>query len=138
MPNSVYDATRYKLMTAGFSWMATQLMLVAWSGPAGFYPEDETIDDLVAHGSVKRGQSLPITTQSVSPDGTAQTGQVVIPALAIGTPITFFTMVDKKPNVGMSELILFIDDAIELPFIPNGLDMVVQPDWLSKRGWWRA
>ena len=31
----------------------------------------------------------------------------------------------------MSQLILFIDEAEGIPFHANGLDMVVQPDWLS-------
>ena len=30
-----------------------------------------------------------------------------------------------------------IDEAFELPFVPNGLDLVIQPDWLSARGWFR-
>ena len=79
-----------------------------------------------------RGSSLPITSQTVAPDGTAQTNQVIIPGVPIGAPITFFTMSDAD------QLILFIDEAVELPFVPNGLDMVVQPDWLEQRGWWKA
>ena len=52
--------------------------------------------------------------------------------MAIGDPITFFTMSDGL------DLVLYIDEALDLPFIPNGLDMVVQPDWLDQRGWWKA
>ena len=136
--NTVYNYARYKLMTGSFDWTATDLMLTAWSGTPTFVAVDKTIANVVAHGLTERGSSLPITAKSVLADGTAQTNQVVIPAVTIGAPITFFTMSERKPTHAQSELILYIDEAIELPFIPNGLDMVVQPDWLSKRGWWKA
>jgi hypothetical protein len=130
--NTIYDAARYRLMTAGFNWTTADLLLTAWSGALVFDPGDEMLSDVVARGAVPRGVSDPITSQTVAPDGTAQTNQVVIPNVTIGAPISFFTMSDGD------ELVLFIDEAIELPFIPNGLDMVVQPDWLSQRGWWKA
>ena len=135
--NTIYDAARYKLMTAAFDWTATDLLLTCWSGTPVFVPTDQTIGDVGIHGPVERGSSLPITSQSVTPDGTGQTNKVVIPAVAVGAPITFFTMSDRKPTHSLSELILFIDEAEDLPFDPNGLDMVVYPDWLQQRGWWR-
>ena len=136
--NTIYDAARYKLMNALFDWTKTNLVLTCWSGTPTFVPTDATIDDLVLHGVVDRGASLPITSKTVSPDGTAQTNQVVIQAVPIGAPLTFFTMSERKPTYGLSELILFIDEALDLPFDPNGLDIVVQPDWLQRRGWWKA
>jgi hypothetical protein len=33
---------------------------------------------------------------------------------------------------------LFIDDAEGLPFTPNGLDVLIEPDWLLERGWAKA
>ena len=132
MANGVYDNARYKLMTAAFSWPAADLVLTVWSGTAVFYPVDQIINDVAAHGAVQRGTSMPITAKTVALDGTAQTNQVVVPAVAIGDPITFFTMSDGL------DLVLYIDEALDLPFIPNGLDMVVQPDWLDQRGWWKA
>ena len=129
--SDIYDVARYRLMTGAFDWLTANLVLTAWSGTPVFSATDEVITDVAAHGPVARGSSLPITSKTVTTDGTGQTNQVVIPAVAIGDPITFFTMSDG------TALILFIDDAIELPFIPNGLDMLVQPDWLEQRGWWR-
>jgi len=130
--NTIYNSARYQLMTAQLNWLTVDLTLTAWSGAAVFDPLDETISDVGAHGPVNRGSSLPITSQTVAPDGTAQTNQVVIPAVPIGDPVTFFTMSNG------AQLILFIDEAEGLPFVPNGLDMVVQPDWLQNRGWWKA
>jgi len=61
---------------------------------------------------------------------------VVIPGVVIGQPVTHFTLVDDQ---GAEDVLLYyIDEAIDLPFDPNGLDMVIQPDWLSARGWFRA
>jgi hypothetical protein len=135
--NTIYDSARYKLLTGTFDWTAADLMLTAWSGALEFHPEDDTIEEVSAHGPVERGSSMPITVQTVALNGTAQTNGVVIPSVAVGAPISFFTMSDRKPTHGLSELILFIDEAVDLPFIPNGLDMVIQPDWLAQRGWWR-
>ena len=81
---------------------------------------------------------MPITAKSVSPDGTAQTNPVLIPACRSARRLSYFTMCEKHATIFNGKLILFIDEALELPFDPNGLDMVVQPDWLQKRGWWQA
>jgi hypothetical protein len=130
--NTIYDQARYRLMTQQLNWLTSNLVLTAWSGVAVFAPLDEIISDVATHGPVERGTSLPITQQTVAPDGTAQTNQVVIPAVPIGDPVTFFTMSNGN------QLILFIDEAEGLPFVANGLDMVVNPDWLQQRGWWKA
>jgi hypothetical protein len=120
--NGIYDAARYKLMTALFDWTKTDLLLTCWSGAPTFVPTDTTIADMLTHGVVDRGSSLPVTSKTVAPDGTAQTNQIVIPGVAIGDPITFFTMSEKKPTHNLSELILFLDEALDL----------------QKRGWWKA
>ena len=84
------------------------------------------------------GDAGVLPGKTVSTDGTSQTNQVVIPTVAIGAPISFLTMSDRNVNQTLSTVILYIDEALDLPFIANGLDMVVQPDWLAKRGWWKA
>jgi hypothetical protein len=139
MANTIYDAARYKLMNGLFNWPLTNLVLTCWSGTPTFVPGDTTIQDILNHGLTDRGSSLPITSKTVAPDGTAQTNQVVIPAVPIGAPLTFFTMSERNvANYLFSDLILFIDEALDLPFDPNGLDIIVQPDWLQRRGWWKA
>ena len=87
--------------------------------------------------TTKLGYSQPIVGMNVLPDGLGQTGPVVIPAVPIGMPVTHFTLVFHNAVENNSQLILYIDDAEGLPFTPNGLDMVIQPDWLQGRGWWR-
>lgn len=99
-----------------------------------FVPTDTSIYDITARGdTVLVKTSLPITVKTVSADGTAQTNGVVVPEVPIGPNITHFTLHEAFGN-----LILFIDEALNLPFTPNGLDLVVQPDWLEQRGWFRA
>jgi hypothetical protein len=136
--NSIYDPARYRLPLSLLNWTTMDLMLTAWAGLPTFVPTNNYISDIVANGNVERGSSLTITPKTVTPDGTTQTGPVIIPAVPIGTPITFFTMSERKGTHELSELILFIDEADFLPFDPNGLDIIVQPDWMLNRGWWRA
>jgi len=137
MANQPYNIARYKFVTATFDWIGMNLALVAWSGTPEFIATDTNVNEIVARGNaVARGVSLPITQKTVAADGTTQTNQVVIPNVAVGAPITHFTLVDDQ--VGGDTLLYYIDEALDLPFDPNGLDMVIQPDWLSMRGWFRA
>lgn len=135
MSNQPYDIARYRMVTGAFNWLTANLNLTAWSGTPTFVATDQSNADLTARGSVGRGTSLTVTAKSVATNGTVQTNQVVIPSVAVGAPVTFFTMSD---GTGVGSLLLYIDDAIDLPFTPNGLDMVIQPDWLTQRGWFRG
>jgi hypothetical protein len=137
MPNSIYDQARYQLLTAALDWRSVPLVMSAWSGTPLFEPTDQTIADILLHGFTELSYSMPITGQKVSTDGTAQTDPVVIPGVLIGPDVTWFTFARKNVTHELSELILFIDQAEGLPFEPNSLDIVVQPDWLQGRGWWR-
>ena len=134
--NGIYDDARYKLLTANLNWLVADLLLVAWGGTPNFVKTDSTIASIKARGGTALGYSMEITEQAVSLNGTAQTNDVVIPEVPIGPAVTWFTMCVKQTPQDNSPLILFIDEATELPFEPNGLDMVVSPDWLQNRGWW--
>src|SRR5262245_22816255 len=134
--NSIYDDARYKLLTAALNWTTIPLRLAAWGGTPNFVATDKTLSNITARTPL-RGYSQEITSQTVAPTGVAQTNHVVIPTVPIGTAITWFTMVRDVGTQSMAQLILFIDDATELPYAPNGLDIVVQPDWLRERGWFR-
>jgi hypothetical protein len=138
--NTVYDQIRYQMLTSAFDWIAADLQLIAWTGSPTFVATEQTVAQFKTHGGgvSEIGRSLPITSKTVSPNGTAQTNQVVIPDVPVGPYVTHFTVTKKHPTTpDMSELILFVDEAFELPFVPNGLDLIVMPDWLENRGWWR-
>jgi len=136
--SNIYDWARAQLLTANLDWLDVNLVVSAWAGTKTFVPTDTTIAHVKARGAVERGYSLPIALTSVSTDGTAKTDPVLIPAIAPGTPILWFTMSEVASPHDNSKLILFIDHAIpELPFVPNGLDILLQPDWSTGRGWWR-
>jgi hypothetical protein len=137
MPNTIYDRARVQLLTAQLDWRTIPLVLTAWSGTPAFNPLHQIIADIVAASGVELGHSMEITEQSVSADGTAQTNEVVVPGVPVGSMVTWFTMAWLNATYAQSSLILFIDDAEGLPFDPNGLDMLVTPDWLENRGWWR-
>lgn len=139
MANGIYNSARYSILTAGLNWPAADILVAAWGGEPDFVVTDKKISDIVGRGKATvLGTSLPVTTKSVSADGTAQTNQVVIPGVPVGQQVTFFTLGKNATPVSNSDLFLFLDDALNLPFDPNGLDIVVQPDWLQARGWFRA
>ena len=61
-----------------------------------------------------------------------------IKAMGIVTEVTWMTIAGTQVPHDSSRLILFVDEAMELPFTPNGLDLLITPDWLAQRGWFRA
>lgn len=132
--NQPYDIARYRFVTAGLNWLNLNLLLTAWSGAPKFVATDKLLSDITTRGQTTfRGTSQAITVTAVSTDGTAQTNGVVIPGITVGANVTHFTMGEAG-----GALILYIDDALGLPFSPNGLDIIIQPDWLQQRGWFRA
>ena len=135
--NDIYNQTRVELLTGGFDWTSEAMRLVAWAGTPDFNPVDETVANILTRSGVMIGFSEEITSQTVSSDGTAQTNTVLIPLSVVGPEVTWMTFVKTALTQADSELVLFIDDAIDLPFDPRGLDIVIQPDWLQQRGWWR-
>jgi hypothetical protein len=138
MANALYNTAANKLMTGVFDWRDVDLMLVAWGGVPDYLPSELTIGNLKARtGLVEIGVSMPVTEQSVAADGTGQTNTVVIPEVPVGPDVTWFTLCERKTPQDSSALILFVDTAEGLPYEPNGLDLVVHPDWMSQRGWFR-
>lgn len=136
MPNSIYDSARYKLLTATLNWLTTDLILVAWGGEPDFVKTDTTIADIIARNpAAELGYSGLLLSKSVSVEGAAQTGVAVIPGITVGAEITWFTLCANKPVHTASEPILFLDEGSFLPFLSNGLDIIVQPDWVQNRGW---
>lgn len=135
--NSIYDIARRWTHVSQFDWPTLDMVLCAFSGTPAFFPTDVTLAQVVSHGVVYVNGSLDLTGQSVSADGTCQSGPAVIPLVPVGPDVTHFVLFKKLAPANTSQPILFIDDAEGLPFAPNGLDMVVQPDWLQGRGWFR-
>jgi hypothetical protein len=132
--NAPYDVARYRFVTAGLDWPTLDLRLTAWGGSPNFVATDTTISDITTRNvTTLLGTSQPITVTAVTADGTAQTNGVVIPNVPVGPDVTHFTMGEAS-----GALILYVDDALNLPFSPNGLDMVIQPDFLAQRGWFKA
>lgn len=137
MANAVYNRVAKLMLSSGFDWSSTDMFLVAWTGPHNYVADDEKLSHITQRGSVIIGMSLPINQKMVSDSGVAQSDTVVIPNVPIGPPVTFFTMHEVYAVFDDSPPVFYIDDSLDLPFNPNGLDMYVQPDWLRQRGWFR-
>lgn len=136
--NQLYDYARVKFLNALINWPTIDLVVSAWGGTAVFDATQTTIGDIVTAGYTELGTSLPIEGTSVGGTGTAQSDPVLIPDIAVGETITWFTLSEKKPTHSLSQLILFIDTTVEeLPFEGTGLDVILQPDWLTFRSWFR-
>ena len=136
--SAIYDSARVKLLTAALNWPAASLIVSAWASPPDFDPTDQKISDLKARGLIEAGVSLPVTGPSVSANGTAATDAVVVPGIAVGQVINWLTMAELKSPHDDSELIIYVDQTdVPLPFNGNGLDLVLQPDWLANQGWFR-
>jgi hypothetical protein len=135
--NNLYDAQRRFMLLSNFNWTTMALRLLAWSGTPSFVATDTTVNNLIGRGYTIRGTSLDVLGKAVTTTGVAQTSAITIPDVPVGNNITWFTMVKFNASPNAQELILFIDDAFELPFVPNGNDMLVRPDWAQERGWFR-
>ena len=137
--NTIYDIARMQFAKAQINWMTAPLRLLAYTGNPDFHPADTAISEITTRGNTLRiSTSLDIVTQNVSTEGFLMTDNVVLPKVPIGYPVTHFIMV-LMPGTDpeMAVPLLFIDDAEDLPFTPDGLDIVVTPDWLEHRGWGR-
>jgi hypothetical protein len=136
--SGIYDRARYDLLTASLNWLTVSLKLTAWVGSPQFFPADMSIAAIKARGAVQAGESLPINSNTASIAGYAQTNPVLIPAVPVGPSVTWFTMSKVDLAVPDNSMpILHLDDVLGLPFVPNGLDMLVMPDWVYQRGWFR-
>lgn len=136
--SGIYDLGRVKLLTAALNWPAANLVVSAWTGAPDFLVTDTKLSTIKARGHTEAGVSLPVTNPTVAANGTAATDAVVVPGIAVGQVINWLTMAELKSPHDDSELILFLDQTdAPLPFEGNGLDFVLQPDWLSNQGWFR-
>lgn len=136
--NRVYDVARFKFATAGINWNTAALRVLAYSDDPIFFPADTQIADITARAvTTLVSTSQPVTGKNVTTQGYLQTGNIVFPLVPIGLPITHMIIVDMPAAIEVATPLIYIDDAYDLPFVPNGLDVVVTPDWLQQRGWGR-
>jgi hypothetical protein len=135
--NALYDQVREWLLTANLNWLATDPLLVAWTGKPIFEPDQRFVSDIVTVGGDFLAASEDIIGPTVGTGGYAQTTPALFRALPIGPPITWFTLCLNAPILDNAQLVAFIDVGVNLPYSPNGLDVLVQPDWLQSRGWFR-
>lgn len=137
MSNDLYNVARVRMVTASFDWQGTDVFLMAWSGTYKFDEQHRNIADVTAAGGIRRSVSLPSAFQTYTEEGIVQTSPYLFPLVSIGPPLIFFTLTFGNVVPGQEELIAFYNEGEGLPYEPKGLDVLVQPDWLSKRGWFR-
>jgi len=136
--NVLFDIARQRMISNQFDWATMAVSVVAWRGPYTFLETNETTADITAGGGQLVMVGLPLLNQLAMPGGYARSDTAVVPDVpASPDAVTFLTLVEMAGAVEEYPLIAFIDDAVGLPFVPNGQDQRVQPDWLQLRGWFR-
>jgi len=131
--SGIYDNARLKFATAALDWRSANYLLTAWKGTKDFVPADANISMITSRGQAQQvGTSMPIVGKAVDTKGVMKTNAVVIQGIPAGNTVTFFVMA-----LG-TEPMLFVDDVLGLPYLSNGLDIVVQPDWALAQGWCRV
>lgn len=137
--NRLYSRNRIKFLNGQFDWPSRQMVMSCCRGAYTFDEQHITAAELTAAGAVLVASSLPITGQTAMAGGYAMSDMVVIPTVPAGPEVTFLILFDitDAGTIGNVPLV-YVDEAMGLPFTPNGLDQQIQPDWLSHRGWFRA
>lgn len=134
--NALYDNARERLLSAQLDWANLDLRMTAWGGnpETSFNPSHLTQAALGTPIST----SQPILTPSVRPGGYAQSSKVMFPAVPMGTSVQFMVLCEVTTLPADRRLIAYLADVAGLPFIPNGGDYLIKPDWLFAQGWFRA
>ena len=135
--NALYAGLRDRMLK-GFVWQDLPLIVGAWHGAYVFDETDVTTQDVIAAGGILSAYSLPLTNVIPRTGGYARSDMALLPTMPVGAEITFLTIMEDTGVLGQEKQLMYIDEANGLPFIPNGLDQYVQPDWLDLRGWFRA
>ena len=137
--NRLYSRNRKKFLDGTFDWPVRSFIMSACRG-AYTFDEDHQIDsEIIAAGGVIVTDGLPLTGMTAMAGGYAMSNLTLIPAVPAGAPITFLILFDVTDLATTGKVpLVYIDEAMGLPFTPNGLDQNIQPDWLSHRGWFRA
>ena len=136
--NALYNTARERMVKGIFDWAHLDVVLTAWSGPYHYDETNRYSGDIVTRGGISRAIALKNPTYGVTQEGIVQTAPYVFTTISIGEPVIFFTMSLRSSQAGLDELVCYLDEGFNLPYEPNGLEVVVQPDWLHKRGWFRA
>lgn len=135
--SSLYNRFRERLLSADIAWTGAEIGCVAWTGKYWFDETDRYVSDIVASNGAIVSVAERNVTAIAGVGGYAITDPMLFKNVPIGFPVSFLTLTFPSDTIGLSELICYIDHGEGMPFTPNGLDWIVQPDWLSRRGWFR-
>ena len=136
--NRPYAHVREEMLNAVFNWPATDLELQCWT--AGVFDETQMyVSQLVAAGGIPSAKSTAPIHTFVETGGYASSDGVLLPgaSFTVGERIVFMTLSDRTGALADPKLVLWVDDAEGFPFVADGLDVLITPDWVLHRGWWR-
>jgi hypothetical protein len=137
--NSLFNIARYKFATGTLNWSpALNLVLIAWGGDPVFYETDTSVAAIIARAETTViAHSQDMAGIAVTSSGWLQSGPALLPTVPIGPPVTHLIIATKALSWNDGTPLIYIDTGIDLPFTPDGLDVLIQPDWTEERGWCR-
>lgn len=135
MINSLYNDARERMLSSQLNWATMPLVMLAYKldPTTSFDPTDLIQSDIGTPWAVSQSMLNPI----VQSGGYAKSGGAEFLTIPIGT-VTFFVLAEDLPTPTPRRLLVYLSDANNLPFISNGGDYMIKPDWLFSQGWWRA
>jgi hypothetical protein len=125
--NQLYAGIRERAAKGLFNWPTVPAAVGAGRGPYVFDEAHASVTDIAAAGGTLVMFSFAVYVAS---------NPALLPAIPVGAPVTFLILFDTTS--GAQTPLAYMEDGIGLPFTPNGLDWLVQPDWLDMRGWFRV
>jgi hypothetical protein len=136
MANGLYNAARVKMVAAQFDWAGFLVVFFAYRATSTYvFDPTHGISDIGAPDAV----SEAVLHQTITPTGYCRSDPVQFNNVAAGADIKFLVIAEKGVGgaAGAWSPVCYFDQGIDLPFVPNGNDIIVRPDWLADRGWFR-
>jgi hypothetical protein len=133
--NILYDDARMRMLNGQLVWPSMSLLMLAYSGDPtiSFNPAHLIQSDVGTPVAVSQG----VLTPSVAAGGYAKSGYAEFLSIPVGN-VTFFVMCEANATPASRRLLVYLSDLNNLPFISNGGDYLVKPDWLFRQGWFRS
>lgn len=124
MVNALYDSGREGFLAGNIDWDGDviRLVFVDHADDTPSVTLDDNLDDILA---VARVAISPVFAGKTTTDGVADANDVTVPGVT-GDIFESITIYQDTGNEATSILIVYIDTATNLPFTPNGGDVVVQ------------
>jgi hypothetical protein len=131
MANRLYPLARQSFAEAQIDWTSDTIRIAALKSTYTYSATHQFVTDLGAN-IVARSADLSTKTDT---SGVLNSDAALF-ALLTGLTVQYLAVFQWTGSDATSRLLYYIDTGINLPTIPNGLDVTVQPD--PTTGWFQV